>query len=176
MTGERARTSPSAGTTAGPVAERRGAARFLRYSSLSLVTVPCGYGLLLLARHWWDVNAGLLNLAVGTVLTPPSFLLYRTLVWREGSGRGLLRELFGFWQTVMLGALAAGVFIGLGDVLFGGDPVLIVVSGLTGQVLIFLARYLWLDRVTFARRGAGRRSGPLGPISDPKAQETAIDD
>ena len=64
---------------------RQAAWRFSKYTLLSFITVPVGYTLLLVARHLWDINAGLLNLAVGTALTPPSFLLYRTVVWREGS-------------------------------------------------------------------------------------------
>ena len=72
------------------VAERRRfTVRFSRYTALSFLTVPVGYTLLLIAREIWDVNAGLLNLAVGMVLTPPSFFLYRWLVWEGGSGRSI---------------------------------------------------------------------------------------
>jgi putative flippase GtrA len=125
--------------------------RFGRYASLSLITVPAGYAVLLTARHLWDVNAGLLNLAVGTLLTPPSFLLYRTLVWRDVARRPLIVELFSFWQTVMVGAVVAGSCIAVADHLRPGNPVAIVAAGLTGQFLVFVARFFWLDLVTFAR-------------------------
>jgi putative flippase GtrA len=126
--------------------------RFGRYASLSLITVPAGYALLLVARHLWDVNAGLLNLGVGTVLTPPSFMLYRTLVWRDVARRPVAVELFSFWQTVMVGAVVAGGCIGVADHLLPGNPVAIVAAGLTGQFLVFVARFFWLDLVTFAHR------------------------
>jgi putative flippase GtrA len=131
------------------------AARFTRYSALSLITVPVGYALLLLARHFFDVNAGLLNLIVGTVLTPPSFLLYRHLVWPGGTGaRAVARQLFSFWQTVMLGALASSVLIGAADQWLHANNAIIVLAGLTGQGVVFIGRFFWLDLVTFKRRAA----------------------
>jgi putative flippase GtrA len=131
-------------------------ARFTRYSALSLITVPVGYALLLIARRFVPLNAGVLNLIVGTVLTPPSFLLYRKLVWPGGTGREVGRQLFSFWQTVMLGALASSVLIGAADHWLHANAVLIVLAGLTGQGLVFVGRFFWLDLVTFRRRHAER--------------------
>jgi len=124
--------------------------RFSRYTSLSLLTVPVGYGLLLLARSIWDVNAGLLNLVVGTVLTPPSFLLYRRFVWHERTGKGMLAEMFAFWQLVMVGAIASGIFIAMADAWWGARGLILVAAGLLGQGALFIGRYIWLDRVTFS--------------------------
>lgn len=124
--------------------------RFSRYTSLSLITVPVGYGLLLLARNIWDINAGLLNLVVGTVLTPPSFWLYRRFVWHERTGKGLLAEMFTFWQLVMVGALASGAIIAIADAWWGARGLALVAAGLLGQVGLFIGRYIWLDRVTFS--------------------------
>lgn len=133
---------------------KSGTVRFTRYSALSLITVPVGYTLLLLARQITDLNAGLLNLIVGTVLTPPSFLLYRHFVWPGSRGRDALKQLFSFWQTVMLGALASSVLIGAADLWLDANGVLIVVAGLVGQGLVFLGRFFWLDLITFRRRHA----------------------
>jgi len=119
---------------------------------LSFITVPVGYTVLLVARHFLDVNAGLLNIAVGTVLTPPSFLLYRTVVWREGSAKGWRAEMFAFWQTVMLGALVSSVLIAGVDAIFPNNGVLIVTAGLLGQGIVFVGRFLWLDKVTYAKK------------------------
>jgi putative flippase GtrA len=149
-----ASSAPAAAGQAAPARKAarhwRAALRFTRYSALSLVTVPVGYTLLLVARHFWHVNAGLLNLAVGTVLTPPSFLLYRWLVWSKGSGRGMAAEMFSFWQTVVAGALASSVLIALVDAWIPANGPLIVLAGLTGQGVVFIARFFWLDKVTFA--------------------------
>lgn len=138
-------------------------ARFTRYSLLSLVTVPAGYSLLLVARHFWDINAGLLNLMVGTALTPPSFILYRWLVWPQGSGRGVAADLFSFWKTVIAGALAASALIAIADALFGGNGPLIVLAGLTGQGIVFVARFLWLDKFSYS---PPRRSSIQQPTED----------
>ena len=124
--------------------------RFSRYTSLSLLTVPVGYGLLLLARSIWNVNAGLLNLAVGTVLTPPSFLLYRRFVWHERTGKGMLAEMFAFWQLVIVWAIASGVFIAMADAWWGARGLILVAAWLMGQGGLFIGRYIWLDRVTFS--------------------------
>lgn len=130
---------------------RSGAGRFTRYTALSLITVPVGYTLLLLAREVIDLNAGLLNLIVGTVLTGPSFLLYRYFIWPGSRGRDAWKQLFSFWQTVMLGALASSVLIGAADHWLDANGVLIVVAGLVGQGVVFIGRYFWLDLVTFRR-------------------------
>jgi hypothetical protein len=145
---------------------RRAAVTFSRYSALSLLTVPVGYSLFLLARQLWDVNAGLLNLAVGNVLTVPSFFMYRWLVWREGSGRGIPAELFSFWQTVMVGALASSAFMAVVDLLFDVGGAVLILAGLTGQGIIFIARFVWLDRVTFSR-------GPAEPVGPAEPAEPA---
>jgi hypothetical protein len=133
--------------------------RFSRYTALSFVTVPVGYTVLLVARHFWDINAGLLNFAVGMVLTPPSFFLYRWLVWKEGSGRSIAAEMFSFWQTVVVGALASSATIALADLLFDANGPLIILAGLIGQGIIFLARFFWLDKVTFSPSEASREPG-----------------
>jgi len=143
-----------AATTRPPGAYRDGlrrlvSGRFTRYTSLSLLTVPVGYGLLLLARSVWDVNAGLLNLVVGTLLTPPSFLLYRRFVWHERTGKGMLAEMFAFWQLVMVGAIASGAVMAMADAWWGARGLTLVAAGLLGQVALFIGRYFWLDRVTF---------------------------
>jgi hypothetical protein len=147
----------------GGLVRMRVTARFTRYSLLSLVTVPVGYTLLLVARHMWDINAGLLNLAIGTVLTPPSFLLYRWLVWPQGSGRGVAADMFSFWKTVIVGALAASALIAIADAVFGANGPLIVLAGLTGQGIVFLARFLWLEKFTFS---SARRLTDKQPTED----------
>ncbi|HEY7222798.1 MAG TPA: hypothetical protein VH561_04180 [Micromonosporaceae bacterium] len=128
--------------------------RFSVYSALSLITVPVGVTLLIIATHLFPhVNAGLLNLAVGTLLTPPSFLAYRRLVWKGGHGRSVRAQLFSFWQTVMAGALASSVLVGAADALLDANGVVYAVAVLIGQGIVFVARFFWLDNVTFTRLG-----------------------
>lgn len=128
------------------------ALRFGRYSALSVGTVVAGYSLLLGARQLWHVNAGLLNLGVGAVLTGPSFLLYRRLVWNGGGDRGWLVEFGSFVSTVIAGALASSLLMGLTDALWHPSGTVIIIAGLTGQGIVFIARFFWLDLVTFAPR------------------------
>lgn len=128
--------------------------RFARYSSMSLVTVPLGYALLVTTRQLWDINAGLLNLAVGTAITLPSFLLYRRFVWRRVGRHGFLGELLSFWFTVLAGAAASTALITLVDWRMPNTPWAIVLAGLVGQGVVFVGRYLWLNRVTFRAAGS----------------------
>jgi hypothetical protein len=141
--------------------------RFVRYSALSLITVPAGYTLLLLAHRVVPLNAGVLNLIVGTVLTPPSFLLYRWLVW-PGGKRSVARQMLAFWQTVMAGALASSALIGAADRWLHAGNVLIVLAGLTGQGIVFVGRFVWLDVVTFRRnRSADGLDDPAEGVHHP---------
>jgi putative flippase GtrA len=142
-------------TTSGTGPVTRTLRRFTRYSALSLVTVPAFFAVFVLFRQFWHVNAGILGLVVGTVLTPPSFLLYRWLVWKDGSGRGWLAELFSFWQTVMAGALGSSVLMGVVDWLFDVNSAVLILVAMVGQGFIFVARFFWLDKVTFL---SGRNS------------------
>jgi putative flippase GtrA len=130
----------------------RAAVRFSRYSALSLATVVAGYSLLLGARQIWHVNAGLLNLGVGAVLTVPSFLLYRRLVWQGRGGRGWLVEFGSFVATVAAGAAASSLLMGLVDGIWHPAGAVLIVAGLTGQGIVFIARFFWLDLVTFTSR------------------------
>ncbi|HEX5742170.1 MAG TPA: hypothetical protein VFY17_11555 [Pilimelia sp.] len=169
----------------------RAVRRFVRYSALSAATVPAGYALLLLAMHRWPhVNAGLLNLGVGMVLTPPSFLLAQVLVWRGRGAAPWWARLWSFWQTVLAGALASSATILVADAVLGVRGAWAVVAGLAGQGVVFVARYFWLDRVTFAggppptggagrravagardARGVGENGGPPPPAGGPAREE-----
>jgi hypothetical protein len=60
--------------------------------------------------------------------------------------------MFAFWQLVMVGAIASGAFIAVADAWLGARGLGLVVAGLLGQVALFIGRYIWLDRVTFADR------------------------
>ena len=52
----------------------------------------------------------------------------------------------------MVGALASSALIALADLLFDANGPLIILAGLTGQGIIFIARFFWLDRVTYAKK------------------------
>lgn len=114
------------------------------------MTVPTGYALLLLAHNAWNINAGILNLLVGLVLTVPSFVLYRRFVWRDRGPRQWYVELFSFGQTVMLSALAPSAAIAITDAWLGGRGLILVLAGTSTQGVVLLVRYFWLDRVTFS--------------------------
>jgi len=146
--------------------------KFGRYTLLSLITLPVAYTFLLVARHTWHMNAGLLNLALSAVLAPPSFFLHRWIVWPGGGGRSIPAEMFSFFQTVLVGTLGSSAVIALADSHLPGNEPLIVLSGLTGQGLIFIGRYFWLDRVTFSPERPTARP-TARPITRTTARPTA---
>lgn len=125
----------------------------LRYVGVSLVFVPLGqifvqvFGLLL-------DNYTAASLLTSAILTLPNFFANRHFVWRVESKDNMRTQVLVFWVAAMLGVtFATGLTFLVEQATADSSSLtrrlLVVVAQLTGFGIVWVIRYLVLDRWLF---------------------------
>jgi len=131
----------------------------LRYAAISLVFVPLGQvliqvlGALVFTNAAGDVNWVAASLSAAAILTLPNFFANKHFVWRNTSRDNLHTQVVVFWVAAMLGAGFATLLTWWVDVLIPGhtwyEKVAVFAAQLTGFGVVWLGRYIILDRWIF---------------------------
>ena len=135
----------------------------LRYAGVSLVFVPLGQVLIQLfgafvftsttAAGGKEVNWVAASIASAAVLTVPNFFANKHLVWKNTSKDNLHAQVVVFWVAAMLGVTLATLLTYLVDAAISGhgwtEKVAVFFAQLTGFGIVWLARYVILDKWLF---------------------------
>ncbi len=134
----------------------------LRYAGVSLVFVPLGQVLIqvLGALVFTTEVAGAdetnwvaASLTSAAILTLPNFYANKRFVWRDVSKDSLRTQVLVFWLSAMLGAGFATALTFLADWAIHGhgwvEQVAVFVAQLTGFGVVWIGRYIILDRWIF---------------------------
>jgi putative flippase GtrA len=136
----------------------------LRYAGVSVVFVPVGQGLIQLFGLFMSFTvASLLNAAI---LTLPNFFANKLYVWKVTSKDNQRTQIAIFWVAAMLGVGFATGLTYLVEQLTtdqGGlvKRLAVVVAQLTGFGVVWVGRFLILDRWLFKLTHAGREPDPV---------------
>ena len=126
----------------------RGIRKVLRYSAVSALMVPFGQSILFVGVAVFDWPAVVANFVAVTVAAVPSYLLNRYWVWKKNDPNRLMTEVLPFWGLMVLGLLISTVLAWYAERNF--DVVYAVnVANLIGFGLVWVFRYLVLDRILF---------------------------
>jgi putative flippase GtrA len=135
--------------------------RVRRCLSVSVITTVVSVSTLLTATALLGVTAWLANIVATSVATVPSYHLNRRWTWGHTDASDPLREVLPFWILAFCGLALSTVTVGLADSWAAGlhltGPVhqgAILAGHLGGFGLLWVAQFVILDRVVFARRGA----------------------
>jgi putative flippase GtrA len=123
----------------------------IRYLATSVVNVVNHQLLLQLAVRWWDWSGGQANVFAALVAALPAYLLSRYWVWQVDGRPSFRTEVIPFWTISLLGLLASTVTAATADRLFE-RPIMISVGSLVGYFVVWVAKFLVLDRL-FDRPG-----------------------
>jgi len=137
----------------------------LRYAGVSVVFVPVGqicvqvFGLLL------DRDYTKASLLTAALLTLPNFFANKLYVWRVTSKENLRTQVLVFWVAAMLGTTMATGFTALVQALTKQQSTLVVavsvtVAQLTGFGIVWVGRFLVLDRWLFKMTHGGHEPAP----------------
>ena len=135
----------------------------LRYAGVSVVFVSLGQGLIQLFGLWMSFTAAsLLNAAI---LTLPNFFANKRLVWRVTSKDNQRTQILIFWVAAMLGVTFATGLTFLAEQLTTDSSDLIkrgavIVAQLAGFGIVWVGRFLILDKWLFKLAHAGREPTP----------------
>lgn len=128
----------------------------LRYVGVSLVFVPLGQILIQVLGYFaFDRNYTVASLVSAAVLTFPNFFANKWFVWRNTSREKLHTQVVVFWTAAMLGVTLATLLTWLveqavHDAKAGWvEPVAVIAAQLVGFGIVWVGRYLILDRWLF---------------------------
>jgi hypothetical protein len=135
----------------------------LRYAGVSVIFVPLGQGIVqLLGGRIGFAQAGLVS---AVILTLPNFYANKRLVWKVTSRENERTQIAIFWVAAVLGVLFATSLTWALEQVTGDNKSLLVrifVLGaqLTGYGIVWVARFLILDRWLFKLTHHGREPSP----------------
>ncbi len=128
-------------------------AKILRYAGVSCVGVTTGQLLLYFffaTLGWRAVVANTLAVAIATI---PNYLLNRAWVWGKSGGHRLGAEILPFWSMAFVGLLLSNVLVRLAEQRWD-SWVAINLANLVGFGMIWVVKYVVLDRVLFGAQAA----------------------
>jgi putative flippase GtrA len=140
--------------------ERPTVAKLIRYSMTSVVGVVLGQSLLQLFYTVLDWPAVAANVVATTISTGPVYLINRYWVWKKKSGNSLRREVVPFWGMTFLGLALSSVIVWFVEQ--RTDAALAIsLANLAGFGVLWIAKFIVLDRVLFAHHELGETPPPL---------------
>lgn len=144
----------------------------LRYAGVSVVFVPIGQ--VLVQALWWITNSDSISLpswfsdwskptailASAAILTVPNYFANKLYVWRDTSKDRMKTQITVFWVAAMLGTGFAMALAALSEVLTSDASKIVqafwlFVAQMAGYGLVWVGRYLFLDRFIFKVTHAG---------------------
>lgn len=129
----------------------------LRYCGVSVVNVTVGLSVLAVCHGvlgWPAVGA---NLAAWMVGTAPAYLLSRAWVWRRSGPHRLGGEVLTFWVMALVGLALSSLAVAVIEH-FTQRTLLVVAGNLVAYGSVWVAKYVFLDRVLWPRAGDDGRS------------------
>lgn len=136
----------------------------MRYAGVSLVFVPIGQILVQLAFWLTSLSKPLCILVVAAVATVPNYFANKIYVWRDTSKDKLKTQMTVFWIAAMLGTgfamgLAAIAEVFTRDAAQLTQAVWLFLAQLGGYGIVWVGRYLFLDRFIFKVTHPGEEPG-----------------
>ena len=131
----------------------------LRYCGVSVVNVAVGLSVLAICHGvlgWPAVGA---NLAAWMVGTAPAYLLSRAWVWQRSGPHRLGGEVLTFWVMALVGLALSSLAVAVIEH-FTQRTLLVVAGNLAAYGSVWVAKYVFLDRVLWPRAGDDGRSAP----------------
>jgi len=126
----------------------------LRYMGVSVVFVPVGQVLIQILGTVFDGNYTLASVVAAAILTVPNFFANKYLVWKDTSKDNLRTQVVVFWVAAMLGVgLATGLTFVVQQLTEDSSSltqrICVFVAQMTGFGIVWVGRYLVLDRWLF---------------------------
>ncbi len=126
----------------------------LRYCGVSVVNVTVGLSVLAICHAvlgWPAVGANLAAWMVGTV---PAYLLSRAWVWQRSGPHSWGGEVLTFWIMALVGLGVSSLTVVVVEH-FTQRTLLVLAGNLSAYGTVWVAKYLFLDRVMWPRSAKG---------------------
>ena len=140
----------------------------LRYAFVSVIFVPVGQILIqVLGNRVFDGDFTKGSIASALILTIPNFLANKYLVWKDTSKDRLRTQILVFWVAAIAGVTFATTLTWLVEQQFDhasgevtlGERAAVFIAQIIGFGVVWVARYLILDRWLFKVTHHGQEPG-----------------
>lgn len=124
-------------------------AKLLRFGAVSAFNVIFGQVMLYGSQvilGWEPVWANVFAVSIGTV---PAYVLSRYWVWEKRGKSHFWREVFPFWALTIIGFVLSTAAVWFVDTNWEPSPLVINLTNLTAFGVVWVAKFLVLDRVLF---------------------------
>lgn len=121
----------------------------IKYSMVSVVGVTITQVLLALFVDLLAYEPTPSNVAAVMITAVPVFVLNKRWVWSADGKLSFRREVLPFWTFTGAGLLLSTGLVALADSASDGNTLLIKLANLGGFGLLWVAKFLFLDRVMF---------------------------
>lgn len=126
--------------------------KLAKYSAASLVGVTVGQSCLYLFYEVLDLPGIVANLLAVAISSIPAYLINRYWVWQKRDRNSLRREVVPFWGMAFLGLILSSIAVAVVD--DRTDSALaIAVANMAGFGVLWVAKFIVLDKVLFAEIG-----------------------
>ena len=135
------------------------ATRLLRCMGVSVISTTVSVTVLAATTAGFGFEAWIANVLATAVATVPSYHLNRRWTWGKKGASDLWREMLPFWILSFSGLVLSTVAVALTDSWLHGShlgqplrTLVIVTAHLSGFGILWVAQFILLERVLFARR------------------------
>lgn len=123
--------------------------KLVRFGAVSAFNVVLGQVLLYGAQvllAWPAVASNVFSVSVGAV---PAYILSRYWVWEKRGKNHIMREVLPFWTLALIGFALSTAAVWYVDSQWSPSPVTINLTNLAAFGIVWLAKFVILDRVLF---------------------------
>jgi len=139
-------------SSVGAIRKEHGA-KLVRFGAVSAFNVVLGQALLFVFQTVSDWSAVLSNVIAVSIGAIPAYLLSRYWVWQKKGKNHLMREVVPFWSLAILGLLLSTASVWFVEQQWDPHPLVINLTNLTAFGVVWVAKFMILDRVLFADEG-----------------------
>lgn len=126
--------------------------KLLRYSAASLVGAVVGQSCLLFFYKVVGLPGVVANFLAVALSSVPAYLINRYWVWQKRDRNSLRGEVVPFWGMAFAGLVLSSIFVVIVDDRTDWVPA-IQAANLAGFGVLWVAKFLVLDKVLFAETG-----------------------
>lgn len=121
--------------------------KLVKYSAASAIAVVVGQTTLIIGLEvldWPALGANLLSVSIGAI---PNYTINRYWTWRQTGKNRLWGEIIPFWTMALLGAMLSMLAVAVADGQTDGNTFAIAVANLSGFGVVWIAKFVILDRL-----------------------------
>lgn len=126
--------------------------KMLKYSAVSAVAFPFTQVMLLVFTVGFDWSFVKANLVAVTIMAFPAYLMNRYWVWGKRDKNRFMTEVLPFWIITLIGLVLSTICAHYAEQWFAGSELAVNVANAVGFGLVWVFKFLFLDRVMFGNQ------------------------